>query len=172
MAALAAVSWAATPRALHRENGFSWHPILEVAVVFAGIFATMAPALAILNARGAMLGLSAPWQFFWASGALSSFLDNAPTYLTFSCAASGLLGADAGNLAQLLASDRGAALLGAVSLGSVLMGANTYIGNGPNFMVRSIAERGGVRMPGFLGYLAWSGAILVPLFLAVTLVFL
>jgi Na+/H+ antiporter NhaD/arsenite permease-like protein len=172
MAALAAVSWAATPRALHRENGFSWHPILEVAVVFAGIFATMAPALAILNARGAMLGLSAPWQFFWASGALSSFLDNAPTYLTFTCAASGLLGADAGNLAQLLASDRGAALLGAVSLGSVLMGANTYIGNGPNFMVRSIAERGGVRMPGFLGYLAWSGAILVPLFLAVTLVFL
>ena len=172
MLALAAASWFTTPRALHRENGFSWSPMVEVAVVFAGIFATMVPALAILNARGAGFCLSAPWHFFWASGSLSSFLDNTPTYLVFSAAASGLLGTDAGNLAQLLASARGAALLGAVSLGSVLMGANTYIGNGPNFMVKSIAERGGVRMPSFFGYMAWSGAILLPLFLAVTLVFL
>ena len=110
--------------------------------------------------------------FFWTSGGLSSFLDNAPTYLTFTAAASGLLGTDAMNLAQLLASERGVALLGAVSTGSVLMGANTYIGNGPNFMVRAIAEQSGVRMPSFFGYMAWSGAILLPIFLAVTWVFL
>jgi Na+/H+ antiporter NhaD/arsenite permease-like protein len=172
MLLLAVLSWFGTPRDLHRENDFSWTPILEVAVVFAGIFATMIPALAILNARGAEFGLTEPWQYFWASGTLSSFLDNAPTYLTFSAAASGLLGTDAANLSQLLATAKGAALLSAISLGSVLMGANTYIGNGPNFMVKSIAEQSGVKMPSFFGYMAWSGAILVPIFVAVTLLFL
>jgi len=172
MLLMAALSWFWTPMPLRKENGFSWTPIVEVAVVFAGIFATMVPALQILNARGAEFGLTHPWQFFWASGALSSFLDNAPTYLTFTAAASGLLGTDAANLSQLLASERGAALLSAVSAGSVLMGANTYIGNGPNFMVRAIAEQGGVRMPSFFGYMAWSGAILLPIFCAVTWVFL
>ncbi len=161
-----------TPRALHRENGFTWHPILEVAALFAGIFATMIPALAILNARGGRLGLEQPWHYFWASGALSSFLDNAPTYLTFAAAASGTVGTDAANLGELLASDRGVALLAAISTGSVLMGANTYIGNGPNFMVKAIAEHGGVRMPGFFGYMAYSVAILVPLFVAITWFFL
>jgi Na+/H+ antiporter NhaD/arsenite permease-like protein len=154
------------------ENGFSWGPIQEVAVVFAGIFATMVPALEILNVRGASLGLSSPAQYFWASGVLSSFLDNAPTYLTFASAASGVMGTDAGALGQLLATDRGTAMLRAVSLGSVLMGANTYIGNGPNFMVRSIAEQAGVRMPSFFGYMAWSGAVLLPIFAAVTWLFL
>ncbi len=172
MAAMAALSWITTTRALREENAFSFGPIVEVAVVFAGIFATMVPALEILNARGAELGPSAPWQFFWASGALSSFLDNAPTYLTFASTASGLVGTDAANLGQLLGAAGGARLLAAVSLGSVLMGANTYIGNGPNFMVRAIAERSGVRMPGFFGYMAWSGAVLLPLFVAVTIVFL
>ena len=172
MLLMAAFSWFWTPKPLREENGFSWTPIVEVAVIFAGIFATMVPALQILNARGAEFGLTHPWQFFWASGALSSFLDNAPTYLTFTAAASGLVGTDASNLGQLLASERGIALLSAVSAGSVLMGANTYIGNGPNFMVRAIAEQSGVRMPSFFGYMAWSGAILLPIFGAVTWVFL
>ncbi len=172
LAAMAALSWFTTPRALHAENGYTWHPIEEVAILFAGIFATMIPALEILNARGAELGLRAPWHFFWASGALSSFLDNAPTYLTFTAAASGVVGADAARLGGLLASEQGRALLAAVSLGSVLMGANTYIGNGPNFMVKAIAEHSGLRMPGFFRYMAWSGAVLIPLFVAVTFLFL
>jgi Na+/H+ antiporter NhaD/arsenite permease-like protein len=171
MALMAALSWFTTPRPMRGENGFTWGPIIEVAVVFAGIFATMIPALAILNARGAELGLSAPWHFFWATGLLSSFLDNAPTYLTFASAASGIVGTDAANLRLLLAHETGANLLVAISLGAVFMGANTYIGNGPNFMVKAIAEQGGVRMPSFFGYMAYSGAILIPLFVAVTWVF-
>jgi Na+/H+ antiporter NhaD/arsenite permease-like protein len=170
--AMLALSWLTTSRALRLENGFTWHPILEVAALFAGLFATMIPALAILNARGAALGLVHPWHYFWASGLLSSFLDNAPTYLTFASAASGSLGTDAADLSQLLAHPRGPLLLAAISLGSVLMGANTYIGNGPNFMVKAIAEQGGVRMPGFFGYMGYSAAILLPLFLLVTWVFL
>ncbi len=145
---------------------------MEVAVLFAGIFATMMPALAILNARGGELGLTEPWQFFWASGVLSSFLDNAPTYLTFASAASALVGTSASDLSMLVASEQGARLLAAISLGSVLMGANTYIGNGPNFMVKAIAEQDGVRMPGFFGYMAYSGAILLPVFAALTFAFL
>ncbi len=172
MLALAAVSWFGTPRTLHEENSFSWTPIVEVAVVFAGIFATMIPALQILNARGAEFGLTEPWQYFWASGTLSSFLDNAPTYLTFTAAASGLLGTDAANLSQLLGTAKGVALLTAISLGSVFMGANTYIGNGPNFMVKSIAEQSGIKMPSFFGYMAWSCCILLPIFVLVTFVFL
>jgi Na+/H+ antiporter NhaD/arsenite permease-like protein len=172
MLLMAWLSWLSTPRPLRQENGFTWHPIVEVAVVFAGVFATMVPALQILNVRGAQFGLSQPWHFFWASGSLSSFLDNAPTYLTFTAAASGLVGTDASALAQLIGHPRGVPLLSAVSLGSVLMGANTYIGNGPNFMVRAIAEGSGIRMPSFFGYMAWSGAVLLPLFAAVTFVFL
>jgi Na+/H+ antiporter NhaD/arsenite permease-like protein len=171
MLLMSALSLLFTPKPLRKENEFTWHPIVEVAVVFAGIFATMIPALQILNARGAEFGLSHPWQYFWATGSLSSFLDNAPTYLTFTAAASGLLGTDAANLGQLLATERGAALLGAISVGAVFMGANTYIGNGPNFMVRAIAEQSGVRMPSFFGYMAWSGAILLPIFAGVTWVF-
>ena len=127
---------------------------------------------AILNARGARLGLAQPWEYFWATGALSSVLDNAPTYLTFASAASSVLGTDATDLSQLVAHPRGAELLRAVSLGAVLMGAGTYIGNGPNFMVKTIAEQGGVRMPSFFGYLAWSSAVLLPVFAAVTWLFL
>jgi Na+/H+ antiporter NhaD/arsenite permease-like protein len=172
MLLLAGLSLLTTPRRLREENGFTWAPIAEVALLFSGIFATMIPALAILNSRGAELGLLEPWQYFWASGILSSFLDNAPTYLTFASTASGVVGTDAANLAQLVASERGAALLAAVSMGSVFMGANTYVGNGPNFMVKAIAEQGGVRMPGFFGYMAYSAAILLPIFALVTLVFL
>ncbi|ABS28013.1 conserved hypothetical protein [Anaeromyxobacter sp. Fw109-5] len=172
MLLMVALSWWTTPRDLRRENGFTWGPIVEVAVVFAGIFCTMIPALQILNARGSALGITEPWQFFWATGVLSSFLDNAPTYLTFASAASGLLETDASNLSLLVASEAGAGLLASISLGAVFMGANTYIGNGPNFMVKSIAEQSGVRMPGFFGYMAYSGAVLVPLFVLVTVLFL
>src|SRR5690349_9809685 len=169
--AIAAVSWATTSARLRMENGFSWSPIAEVAALFAGIFATMIPALAILNVRGAQLGLSHPWQYFWATGALSSVLDNAPTYLAFASAASGAAGTQASDLGQLVASPHGAALLEAISVGSVFMGANTYVGNGPNFMVKAIAEQSGVRMPGFFGYMGYSATILLPLFVALTWLF-
>ncbi len=129
----------------------------------------MLPALSFLGERGATLGITEPWQFFWASGALSSVLDNAPTYLTFASLASGVAGV--GDLAALAAHPTGAKLLAAVSCGSVLMGAITYVGNGPNFMVKAIAEQHHVRMPGFFGYTLWSFAILVPLFAVVALVF-
>jgi Na+/H+ antiporter NhaD/arsenite permease-like protein len=171
MFAMAALAWVTTPHKLREENGFGFAPIIEVAALFAGIFATMIPALAVLNARGAELGVTAPWQFFWASGVLSSFLDNAPTYLTFASVGSGLAGTDASNLSLLLAQPGGPAMLTAISAGSVLMGANTYIGNGPNFMVKAIAELSGVPMPGFFRYMLWSGLVLVPLFVAVTFVF-
>jgi Na+/H+ antiporter NhaD/arsenite permease-like protein len=171
MSAMVALAWVTTPKSLREENGFGMTPIVEVAALFAGIFATMIPALAVLNARGGELGVHAPWQFFWASGLLSSFLDNAPTYLTFASVGSGHLGTDATNLAELLGHPSGPAILKAIAAGSVLMGANTYIGNGPNFMVKAIAELGGVQMPGFFRYMVWSGLILVPLFVAVTFVF-
>jgi Na+/H+ antiporter NhaD/arsenite permease-like protein len=171
MLAMVALAWVTTPRALREENGFGFGPIIEVAALFAGIFATMIPALAVLNARGAALGVDAHWEFFWATGLLSSFLDNAPTYLTFASVGSGLLGTDAANLGQLLAHPEGPGVLTAVSAGAVLMGANTYIGNGPNFMVKAIAELGGVPMPGFFRYMLWSGLILIPMFVAVTFIF-
>jgi Na+/H+ antiporter NhaD/arsenite permease-like protein len=172
MVLMAVLAWVTTSGKLRTENQFSWTPIVEVAVLFAGIFATMVPALEILNVRGSLLGLSQPWQYFWASGILSSFLDNAPTYLTFASSASGVVGTDAAHLDQLIADPKGAALLVAISLGAVFMGANTYIGNGPNFMVKAIAEQSGVKMPSFFGYMAYSGAILLPLFVVVTLLFL
>ncbi len=171
MIAVAALAWATTPRALRIENAFGFAPIAEVATLFAGIFATMIPALAVLNARGASLGIRADWQFFWATGLLSSFLDNAPTYLTFASVGSGVLGTDATNLGAMLGHPDGPRVLLAVSAGAVLMGANTYIGNGPNFMVKAIAELAGIPMPGFFRYMLWSGAILLPLFVAVTWIF-
>jgi Na+/H+ antiporter NhaD/arsenite permease-like protein len=165
---VAALCWVTTPGKLRTENAFSWHPIAEVAILFAGIFATMIPPLAILNAYGAQLALREPFHYFWASGALSSFLDNAPTYLAFASAASAQVGTDATNLGALVAHERGEQLLIAISLGSVLMGANTYIGNGPNFLVKAIAEHSGVRMPGFFRYLAYSAVTLLPLFYLVS----
>ncbi len=175
MAALAVGAFALTPARLRSDNGFTWGPILEVAVLFAGIFVTMAPALLLLNAHAADLGVREPWQFYWASGALSSFLDNAPTYLTFAAAAAGLHGiaVEGRYLAELLAQgDAAAKLVAAISCGSVMMGANSYIGNGPNFMVKAIAEEAGVQMPSFFGYMAYSMGILIPLFVVVTFAFM
>jgi Na+/H+ antiporter NhaD/arsenite permease-like protein len=171
MITMARISWYTTPRSIHRENHFHFAPIIEVAALFLGIFITMVPALEILNARAAAFDLKAPWHFFWLSGALSSVLDNAPTYLTFTAMASGLLGTSVENLSAMLSSGLGQTLLSAVSCGSVFMGANTYIGNGPNFMVKSIAEAQGIKMPSFPGYMVYSGLILIPLFVIVTFVF-
>jgi Na+/H+ antiporter NhaD/arsenite permease-like protein len=163
--ALALVAYLRTDPELRKANHFTFHPILEVAALFVGIFLTMVPALDLLRARGAELGVNTPWHFFWATGTLSSFLDNAPTYLTFLALAQGLgLPGDVVGVPQ--------PILVALSLGAVFMGANTYIGNGPNFMVRSIAVARGVRMPSFGGYMLYSAAILLPVFALVTLVFL
>ena len=164
MVAAAVVSAWKTPEKVREENEFTWYPIEEVAILFAGIFATMIPALLILKARGAELGVSTPAHFFWAVGALSSFLDNAPTYLTFFSLAQGVGGA------QTVAGVS-APLLQAISAGAVFMGANSYIGNAPNFMVKAIAEEAGVRMPSFFGYMAWSCGILLPIFVLLTLIF-
>jgi Na+/H+ antiporter NhaD/arsenite permease-like protein len=156
-----------TPEAAHRGNEFSWGPMLEVAKLFAGIFVTIVPVLAMLQAgpEGAFAPVVAlvhgpdgeplPLRYFWATGMLSSVLDNAPTYLVFF----NLAGGDA---QQLMTQQ--ATVLAAVSAGAVFMGANTYIGNAPNLMVKAVAEDRGVRMPGFFGYMAWSGAVLIPLF--------
>ena len=150
------------PEPPRRANGFTYGPIAEVAILFGGIFVTMVPALALLEARGGELGLTAPWQFFLATGGLSSVLDNAPTYLTFLSAAQGL---HAGNDVVGVSH----ALLVAISAGAVLMGANTYIGNGPNFMVKAIADEAGFRTPGFFGFAALATLTLTPVYVAITL---
>jgi Na+/H+ antiporter NhaD/arsenite permease-like protein len=159
---------------VHQRNHFSWAPMIEVAKLFAGIFVTIVPVIAMLKAgpNGAFApvvalvtdaqGQPIPAMYFWASGLLSSFLDNAPTYLVFF----NLAGGDPKTLMTTLAP-----VLAAVSAGSVFMGANSYIGNAPNLMVKSVAEHRGVKMPGFFGYMAWSCAVLVPLFMAMTFMF-
>jgi len=154
---------------IRRANNFNYHAILEVAALFSGIFICMQPPLQILNIRGPDLGLTEPWQFFWATGSLSSVLDNAPTYVVFFETARALT-----QSAGLSPTEAGVAvhLLEAVSLGAVFMGAMTYIGNGPNFMVRAIADKSGVRMPSFFGYMLYSCAILLPLFLLTVFIFL
>jgi Na+/H+ antiporter NhaD/arsenite permease-like protein len=161
---LALASLWRTPREVRRANGFTYYPIVEVAVLFFGIFLTMIPALELLRLRGGELAVREPWQFFWAAGALSSFLDNAPTYLTFLALGQGL------GLAKEVVGVPHAILTG-IAVGAVAMGANTYIGNAPNFMVKSIAEEAGIRMPSFFGYMLYSGFVLIPLFVAVTFLF-
>jgi Na+/H+ antiporter NhaD/arsenite permease-like protein len=172
--ALAGLSWATTARRVRIENAFTWDPILEVVYLFAGIFLTILPVLAILKAGSAGVlapivalatgadGLPDNTAYFWMTGLLSSFLDNAPTYLVFFNMAGGDPQALMGPLWHTLL---------AISAGSVFMGAMTYIGNAPNFMVRSIASERGIRMPSFLGYMGWSCAVLLPVFALVTLVF-
>jgi len=173
---LVAITWLSlrlTPDAVHEANQFSWGPMLEVAKLFAGIFLTIIPVIAMLRAGtdgpfGAVIravtrpdGSPDPAMYFWAAGLLSSFLDNAPTYLVFFNTAGG----DPAVLMTQLAPT-----LAAISAGAVFMGANTYIGNAPNLMVKAIAEDRGVKMPSFFGYMAWSGGILVPLFVVMTFI--
>jgi Na+/H+ antiporter NhaD/arsenite permease-like protein len=170
MAAMALLSLIFTKKDYREANKFSYHPIVEVIILFAGIFITMVPLLVILHEKGAALGLTRQWHFFWGTGLLSSFLDNAPTYLTFFSAAENVtahIGA-AGNIVAGV----DAGLLRAISLGAVFMGANTYIGNGPNFMVKAIADRQGIKTPHFFGYMVYSTLILIPVFLIITLIFL
>ena len=172
--AIAGLSLLVTSSENREANGFSWFPIVEVAKLFAAIFITIVPAIAMLKAGtdGAMgaivssvsteAGEPVNAMYFWATGILSSFLDNAPTYLVFFNTAGGdpvnLMGPDANTLL-------------AISAGAVFMGANTYIGNAPNFMVRAIAEERGVAMPSFFGYMAWSCLFLMPIFVLVSLIF-
>lgn len=175
MFALAGLSMWRTPKKLREDNGFTFGPILEVAALFCGIFITMIPATLLLQANGAALGLDQQWQYFWATGLLSSFLDNAPTYVTFAALACGSLPAECAGpeaLGTLAAGTQGGPLLVAISLGAVFMGANSYIGNGPNFMVRAIAEENGYKMPSFFGYIGWAAMILIPVFILVTFLFL
>ena len=223
MAAAAAGSYLTTKKPVHEANDFNFEPIKEVAILFAGIFATMMPALDWLQNHATALGAPTPSLFFWGSGALSSVLDNAPTYLSFLSTAFGAvatpdsaaaivthvkihgadmtgvvdgpqaaaigralpalarqfprellartINSDQVQIALLLANPLYAKCLQAISIASVFFGANTYIGNGPNFMVKSIAERHGVEMPSFGGYLLYSTAVLLPIFVVVTLVF-
>ena len=171
---LALLSWKTTRAEIRIENAFTWLPIREVAILFAAVFITMTPALAILRAgkEGALAPLLAlvtgadgrpdNVAYFWLTGLLSSFLDNAPAYLVFFNVAGGDPQQLMGPLATTLL---------AISVGAVFMGANTYIGNAPNFMVKAVCEERGIAMPGFFGYMAWSGAILLPLFGLLTLLF-
>jgi len=175
---MALLSWVTTALALRKENQFNFAAIGEVACLFIGIFITMQVPIEILNTKGDELGLSKPWHFFWATGVLSSFLDNAPTYVVYFETAVSLKFDEAALVAQqisLLHLPDGRnlpfSLLVAISCGAVFMGANTYIGNGPNFMVKAIAEQSGVRMPSFFGYMLYSCGILIPLFIVLTLVF-
>ena len=173
------VSWTLTPRSIRTANEYTWFPIIEVAKLFAGIFVTIIPAIAILKSgvKGALgsvvssvsseSGEPINYMYFWLTGILSSFLDNAPTYLVFFNTAGG--GLDGGP--ELLMGDMYSTLL-AISAGAVFMGANTYIGNAPNFMVKSISESSGIEMPSFFGYFfKWSVPILMPLFIIVTYLF-
>ena len=159
-------------------NGFTWGPIKEVAILFAGIFITIIPMLAMLKAGtdGALAfiigAVREPWHYFWASGILSSFLDNAPTYLTFLNTALGRFSPGQQELEAVHALiAQNAVYLKAISCGAVFMGANTYIGNAPNFMVKSIAEENGIKMPSFFGYMIYSVLILIPSFILVTFIF-
>ncbi len=179
------LSLVTTRKVLREKNGFSWGPILEVAYLFAGIFMTIIPALKILQAgeHGALAALiravNDPAHYFWATGALSSFLDNAPTYLTFFNTALGSMGVPESAVPGLLGYGAPEALsaefvhrLQAISAGAVFMGANTYIGNAPNFMVKAIAEEAGIPMPSFFGYMVkYSVPILIPCFVVVTFLF-
>jgi Na+/H+ antiporter NhaD/arsenite permease-like protein len=174
MVAVGIVSLKLTPVAWREANGFSWGPIKEVAKLFIGIFICMVPVLAMLKAgtSGAFAplvglvtnadGTPNNTAYFWLTGALSSFLDNAPTYLVFFELAGG-------DPQQLMT--KGALTLAAISSGAVYMGANSYIGNAPNFMVYAIAKDAGIRMPSFFGYMLWSGAVLIPCFILATFVF-
>lgn len=176
MLVMVILSLKAAPTGPRKANHFEWGPIQEVAILFAGIFATMIPALAILQAKGDLLPLRSPVHYFWATGILSSFLDNAPTYLTFLSTSQGFLGID--KVPGLMSDELVAAadvapsmFLAAISCGAVFMGANSYIGNAPNFMVKAIAEKSGIKMPSFFGYMVYAALVLVPIFALVTWVF-
>ena len=162
-------SWFTTKQQIRKENNYSWGPIIEVAVLFVGIFATMTPALLYLKANASSLGITETWQFVYATGALSSFLDNAPTALAFHSVAGGLPVAEGVSIVAGIDE----LLLKAISMGAVFFGAMTYIGNGPNFMVKAIAEQNKIEMPSFFGYMfKFSLIVLLPIYVITQLLFL
>jgi len=167
---LISLSLYSTQKKVREQNKFSWRPIIEVAVVFLGIFITMVPTMLYLANNASSFGVTESWQFYYAAGSLSSFLDNAPTAVAFHGVAVGLV-----NSGQVIAEVAGIPeiLLKAVAMGSVLFGAMTYIGNGPNFMVKAIAEESGIKMPSFFGYMfKFSLIVLLPIYILVQLLFL
>ena len=164
----ALLSFKTTNEKIRTQNHFTWGAIKEVAVLFIGIFITMQPALALLKTMGPNLGITEPYQMFWATGMLSSFLDNTPTYLVFLTTA-GTLGFTSGIATTV--GTISVKVLTAISCGAVFMGANTYIGNAPNFMVKSISDENGIKMPSFFGYMLCSLKFLIPVFIIDTLVF-
>lgn len=166
MFGLAGISLLTTSKSVRIQNSFNYDAILEVAALFVGIFICMQAPVQILNVHGGSLGIDSPWKFYWATGILSSFLDNAPTYVVFFETAK-----TAGSAGPMVAGVNELSLI-AISLGAVFMGAMTYIGNGPNFMVKAIAEKNNIRMPSFFGYMGYSCAILFPLSIILTIVFL
>lgn len=172
---IAGLSLLLTAKVIRERNHFNFHAIAEVAALFIGIFVTMQVPIEILQIKGESLGLDTAGHYFWFTGLLSSFLDNAPTYVVFFETAGAVpihdLGAGIMNGLQTATGSIPLHFLEAISVGAVFMGANTYIGNGPNFLVKSIAESRGVKMPSFFGYMFYSGAILLPLFVVVDLIF-
>ncbi len=173
MIGAAIASFVTTSREIHRSNAFNFEPIREVAWLFVGIFATMIPALDYLEKHASSVGLTSGMQFYWATGALSAFLDNAPTYLTFLAAAMGDHGLSLNNPADVLAFvEQDDHILIAISLAAVFFGAGTYIGNGPNFMVKNIAQQSKVHTPTFAGYLfRYAVPILLPIYAIIGLLF-
>lgn len=166
--ASAFLSFKTTTKEIRRKNHFTWDAIKEVAVLFVGIFITMQPALVILKSMGGSLNLSEPFQMFWMTGALSSFLDNTPTYLVFLTTA-GAMGFTGG--VSTVVGTVPVKMLTAISCGAVFMGANTYIGNAPNMMVKSISDENGICMPSFFGYFFWAVRVLIPVFILDTVLF-
>ena len=168
LGAILLLSIATTREKVRKLNHFSWEPITEIAILFIGIFVTMTPALIFLNENAASLGITEPWQFFFSSGALSSFLDNAPTAVAFHTVAAGLPATEGATIVAGVPEK----ILSAIALGSVFFGAMTYIGNGPNFMVKAVAENEGVRMPSFFGYIfKFSLVVLLPTYILMALIF-
>lgn len=174
LVSLTLLSLYSTPKKIRfTMNKFTWDPIIEVAVLFLGIFTTMTPALAYLNDNAALLGLNKVWQFYYTSGALSSFLDNTPTAVAFHSVASGLTQDQIAIFGNGMMAGIPEILLMAICIGSVFFGAMTYIGNGPNFMVKAIAEENGVKMPSFFGYMfKFSLIVLLPIYILVQIIFL
>lgn len=164
LAILAAFSYLFTPRVIHRTNDFTWEPVMEVGILFFGIFITMIPALEFLRAHNQSFPLQHAWEYFWLTGTLSSVLDNAPTFMAFCVIAAGN-----SDIATLPA--QSPMILAAICCAAVFMGANTYIGNGPNFLIKAMAEKEGLKVPGFFSYSGLALAILLPLYLALTLLF-
>ncbi|MEN6486477.1 MAG: sodium:proton antiporter [Syntrophobacteraceae bacterium] len=170
LAAIALSLWF-TKKEVREQNKFTYHPIIEVAVLFAAIFVTMVPWLSALHKSGGSLGITEPWQFFWITGGLSSFLDNAPTYVALASLGESVTRTLAHTGTVVSGIGVRADLLAAISCGAVFMGACTYIGNGPNLMVKSIAEEQGIKVPHFFQYMLYSAVVLIPIFMLVTFLF-